>query len=58
MRAAYRMTAGPEGDESLSDFIASAVRAEVERREQQYNNGQPFDPARGGRLRAGRRPNW
>ena len=43
MRAAFRQTNGKEGDRSLSDFIQKAIMAEVERREQLYNNGQPFE---------------
>lgn len=43
MRGAFRQTNGKEGDRSLSDFIQKAIMAEVERREQLYNNGKPFE---------------
>ncbi len=38
--AAFRATAHLEGDESWSDFVAKAIRAETERRERAY--GGPF----------------
>lgn len=56
MRATYRKTSGDELDESLSDFITKAIRAEVERREAAYNGGQPFELSAddGRKLKAGR----
>ena len=44
MRAALLHTLLPEGKRSLSQFIHTAVRAEVERLERKYNNGRPFPP--------------
>lgn len=52
-KAAFRATGHLEGDGSFSEFIASAIAREVERREQLYNDGQPY-AGDGGRLPAGR----
>jgi hypothetical protein len=52
-RAAYRATAHIEGDESYSHMAAKAYEAEVVRREQLYNNGEPFGGGQGP-LPAGR----
>lgn len=52
-KAAFRATGHLEGDGSFSEFIASAIAREVERREQLYNDGQPY-AGDGGRLTAGR----
>ena len=41
-KAAYTATNGHEDDHSWSDFITKAVRAEVARREEFYNEGQRF----------------
>lgn len=51
-RAAFRHTAVLEGDDSYSHMVAKAYEAEVQRREDLYNNGQPFSG--GGPLPAGR----
>ena len=42
-RAAFKFTAALEGDSSWSEYVESAVLAETLRREQQHNNGQPYD---------------
>lgn len=42
MRGALLHTQIQEGHRSLSEFIHRAVMAEVERLEQQYNDGEPF----------------
>lgn len=52
-KAAFRATGHLEGDGSFSEFIAGAIAREVERREQVYNDGQPY-AGDGGRLTAGR----
>lgn len=41
-KAAYTATNGHEDDHSWSDFITKAIRAEVARREEHYNEGQRF----------------
>ncbi|MEO8223077.1 MAG: hypothetical protein ABI563_20115 [Specibacter sp.] len=45
-KAAYTATNGHEDDHSWSDFITKAVRAEVARREELYNEGQRFQGGR------------
>lgn len=54
MRGAIRVAMAQEGSRGLSDFIHRAVMLEVERLEQRYNDGQPFDPAVAGELPQGR----
>lgn len=51
-RAAFTQTRHLEGDESFSDMVAKALEAEVARREQLYNDGEPFSG--GGPLPTGR----
>lgn len=41
-RAAFRATAHIERDRNWSAFIEEAVLAETQRREQKYNDGQPY----------------
>lgn len=52
-RSAYRATAQREGDSSWSEFIETAIRREVERREAEYNDGRPYEVS-AQRLPAGR----
>ena len=52
-RAAFRATAHLEGDGSWSDMVEKAVLAEVERRQQAHNDGNPFDGG-GDKLTPGR----
>lgn len=54
MRGAIRVAMAQEGSRGLSDFIHTAVMREVERLEQRYNDGQPFEPAVAGELPQGR----
>ena len=54
MRGAIRFAMAQEGSRGLSDFIHSAVMLEVERLEQRYNDGKPFEPAAAGELPQGR----
>ncbi len=42
-RAAFKFTAAVEGDSSWSEYVEAAVLAETLRREQQHNDGQPYD---------------
>lgn len=51
--AAFKATAHLEADQSWSDMIEKAVRAEVKRREKAHNGGKPF-PGGEGRLTPGR----
>ena len=51
--AAFKATAHLEADQSWSDMIEKAVRAEVTRRERAHNGGKPF-PGGEGRLTPGR----
>lgn len=51
--AAFKATAHLEGDQSWSDMIEKAVRAEVLRRQEVYNKGQVF-PGGEGKLTPGR----
>lgn len=51
--AAFKATAHLEADDSWSDFLVRSVQTEVERREAQHNNGQPFEGT-AKRLPAGR----
>jgi hypothetical protein len=53
-RAAYRATAGIEGDESWSDFIEHAVLNEVARRERLHNEGEKYEGS-SRRLKPGRK---
>ncbi|WP_431278963.1 ParB family protein [Leifsonia poae] len=41
-RAAYRSTSIEEQDRSWSEMLAKALLAEVQRRENEYNAGEPF----------------
>lgn len=52
-RAAYRATSLLEDDHSWSDFVEKAIAAEATRREEIYNDAQPY-VSDGVRLRAGR----
>jgi hypothetical protein len=54
MRGAFRTTAHHEGFESLSDFIAKAVAEKVERLQQQYNAGHPFESFGANQIPKGR----
>jgi hypothetical protein len=54
MRGAFRTTAHLEGFESLSDFIAKAVAEKVERLQQQYNGGRPFESFGANQIPKGR----
>lgn len=54
MRGAIRVAMAQEGSRGLSDFIHTAVMREVERLEQRYNDGKPFEPAAAGELPQGR----
>lgn len=51
--AAFKATAHLEADQSWSDMIEKAVRAEVKRREKAHNRGKPF-PGGEGKLTPGR----
>lgn len=51
--AAYKATAHLEGDQSWSDMIEKAVRAEVLRRQDAHNGGKPY-PGGEGKLTPGR----
>ncbi|MCH6472454.1 ParB family protein [Sinomonas terrae] len=53
-RAAYRATAGIEGDDSWSEFIELAVLNEVTRRERLHNAGEKYEGS-SRRLKAGRK---
>lgn len=54
MRGAVLATRAEEGHRSMTEFINSAVMAEVERLEAKYNNGEPFPPVEPSRRHAGR----
>lgn len=54
-RTAYRATAHLEGDRTWSEFVERAILAEVERREDTYNHGEPY-PGHSDRLAPGRPP--
>jgi hypothetical protein len=54
MRGAFRTTAHSEGFESLSDFIAKAVAEKVERLQNQYNGGRPFESFGANQIPKGR----
>ena len=41
-RATYRATSHLEGDTSWSDFVETAILAEVERRESEHNSGERY----------------
>lgn len=53
-RGAFRTTAHSEGYESLSDFIAKAVAEKVERLQNQYNGGRPFESFGANQIPKGR----
>jgi hypothetical protein len=53
-RAAYRQTAVAEGERSWAEFVAGAVRREVERREATYNGGRSWPGIGAGELPTGR----
>lgn len=46
-RAAFRQTRDAENNDTFSEMIAEAIEAEVNRREQVYNGGQPFSGGAG-----------
>jgi hypothetical protein len=52
-KATFKATRNFEGDASWSDYVASALLAETQRREAQYNAGESY-PSDGARLPAGR----
>lgn len=52
-QAAFLATRHLEGDISWSAFVERAILAETERRESEYNSGEPYK-GRGTRLTAGR----
>lgn len=52
-QAAFLATRHLEGDNSWSAFVERAILAETERRESEYNAGEPYK-GRGTRLTAGR----
>lgn len=52
-QTAYEATRYLEGDGSWSEFVATALERETQRREQLHNAGEPY-PARTEKLRAGR----
>ncbi|GMA33672.1 ParB family protein [Litorihabitans aurantiacus] len=54
MRAALLNTQAQTGVRGLSDFIARACLAEVERLEREYNAGQAWDPIGPGQIPTGR----
>jgi len=43
-RAAYRATSYASRDRSWSDFVEKAIVAELERREAEFNAGEPYAP--------------
>ncbi|MFJ8896823.1 hypothetical protein ACIRCZ_19730 [Leifsonia sp. NPDC102414] len=51
LRSAYTLTHVQERHRTFSDFIAATLDAEVERLEQKYNDGRPFDNAEDGVIR-------
>ena len=51
--AAFKATAHLEADQSWSHMVEKAIRAEVTRRENTYNDGRPF-PGGEGKLTPGR----
>jgi hypothetical protein len=53
-RAAYRHTHVAEGERSWAEFVAGAVRREVERREATYNGGRAWPGVGAGELPTGR----
>jgi hypothetical protein len=52
-QTAYEATRYLEGDASWSEFVATALERETQRREQLHNAGEPYPP-RTEKLRAGR----
>lgn len=53
-RAAYLNSHVAEGERSWAEFVAGAVRREVERREAAYNGGRSWAPVGSGQLPTGR----
>jgi len=53
-RAAYLNSHVAEGERSWAEFVARAVRREVERREEAYNGGRSWAPVSSGQLPTGR----
>jgi hypothetical protein len=53
MRAAFLATQSLEHNRSLSAFISTAVRREVERLEMRYNDGRSWPPVETGEIPAG-----
>jgi len=53
LRAAYTLTHLQEGHRTFSEFIASALDAEIQRLESKYNQGQRFETAEQGVTRGG-----
>lgn len=54
MRAAILNTQAQTGVRGLSDFIARACLAEVERLDREYNAGKPWEPIGPGQIPTGR----
>lgn len=52
-QTAYEATRFQEGDASWSEFVATALERETQRREQLHNDGRPYPP-KSGKLSAGR----
>lgn len=52
-QTAYEATRFQEGDASWSEFVATALERETQRREQLHNDGRPYPP-KAGKLSAGR----
>lgn len=52
-KATFKATRNFEGDSSWSEYVAASILAETQRREAQYNDGEPY-PSDGTRLPAGR----
>ena len=52
IRGAFQATAHLEGHRSFSDFHATVMEAELERLEEKYNSGRPYEGAapKSGRL--------
>lgn len=51
LRTAYTLTHVQERRHTFSEFIAAALDAEIERLEQQYNDGEPFPDTESGVVR-------
>lgn len=54
-RAAFWSTAHLTGVKSLSDWVAGAIEAQLERDEALYNGGSRFEPLEPGSIPTGRR---